>query len=297
MKTLTWISLVGSLAITGATSVVSAAHAEQQDTTRLTVVQAVPGQTLDVDLDGRPISTDSATGAIVGPLDVDAGQHDVTFSDASGEVVVRTSVDLTSGAAQDLVVHLPAQVDGAPLATLYTTPTTPIGVDKARVLIAHTASVAPADVRLDGTVVFTNIANGEFATADVAQGDHVAELLPSGLTSRPILGPLDVSLSPATATMVYAVGNTGSGSMQAITHSIPLTSNGTMPPASIEAGSAGLAAGIHVTPFSSTEAAAPAADAGVAWRPLGGAAMVTLLGMAFVAAGRTRRRITVDSSR
>ncbi|RYB93844.1 DUF4397 domain-containing protein [Nocardioides oleivorans] len=296
MKTLTWISLVGSLAITGVASVVPAAQAAEPDTTRLTVVQAVPGQTLDVDLDGRAISADSATGDVVGPFEVTAGRHDVTFSDGTGEVVVRTSVELTSGAAQDLVVHLPAQIDGAPLATLYTTPTTPIGVDKARVLIAHTASVAPADVRLDGSVVFTNIANGEFATADVAQGDHVAELLPSGLTSRPILGPLDVSLAPATATMVYAVGDTGSDSMQAITHTISLSPNGTTPPAAIEAGSAGLAAGIHVTPFTSDGDAAAAGTPEAGWRVLGGAAVVTLLGMVFVELGRTRRRIRVDAS-
>ena len=44
----------------------------------------------------------------------------------------------------------------------------PSAPSKARVLIAHTASVAPADVRVDGAVVFTNIANGEFAVADVA---------------------------------------------------------------------------------------------------------------------------------
>ena len=73
---------------------------------------------------------------------------------------------------------------------MYETPTDTIAAGKARVLIANTATVAPADVRLDGTVVFRNIANGEFATADVAEGEHVAELLPSGLTTRPILGPL-----------------------------------------------------------------------------------------------------------
>ena len=138
-------------------------------------------------------------------------------------MLLSTGVSLTSGSSQDLVVHLPAEVDGDPVVTQYETPTEPLGVGKARVLIAHTASVAPADVRVDGTVVFRNIANGEFAVADVAAGHHVAELLPSGLTRRPILGPIDVTLPARTATMVYALGNPDDASMDVIAHSISLS--------------------------------------------------------------------------
>ena len=38
--------------------------------------------------------------------------------------------------------------------TAYPTPVEPIGPGKARVLVAHTATVAPADVQVDGKVVF-----------------------------------------------------------------------------------------------------------------------------------------------
>ena len=38
--------------------------------------------------------------------------------------------------------------------TTYQTPVEPIGPGKARVLVAHTATVAPADVQVDGKVVF-----------------------------------------------------------------------------------------------------------------------------------------------
>ena len=89
------------------------------------------------------------------------------------------------------MLHLPASVGGAAVVTSYRTPVDPIGPGKARVLVAHTATVAPADVRVDGKVVFTNIANGEFATADVPAGKHVVALLPTGQTTDPILGPLD----------------------------------------------------------------------------------------------------------
>ncbi len=295
MKRLTRISFVGSLLIAGVASVAPAAQAAPEGSAMLMVVQAVPGQSLDVEIDEGIVSEGSETGDVLGPFTVPAGAHQVTFSDPSGAVVVDTTVQLVSGSTQDLVVHLPAQPEGSPVATVYATPTSPVAVGKARVLIAHTASVAPADVRLDGTVVFRNIANGEFATADVAEGAHVAELLPSGLTTRPILGPLDVSLAPATATMVYAVGNTKDDSMQAITHNIALSADDAEVPTTIDAGSAGLAAGINVTPFSAM-GPAPAAQgpARTGWLLFGGAIAALL---ALAGARRHGRRVTVEASR
>ena len=161
-------------------------------------------------------------------------------------------------------------------------------------LIAHTASVAPADVRLDGTVVFRNIANGEFATADVAEGAHVAELVPSGLTTRPILGPLDVSLASASATMVYAVGNAQDDSMDVITHSISLTSSADEAPTSIDAGSAGLAAGLGVSPFADDGAieVAPGTSRWTVMTALAGRARHAGAG----AYGSSRRRDAVEAS-
>lgn len=294
MKRTSLVTLVSSVAIAGAVSVTPAAQAAPQESARLMVVQALPGQTLDVEIDARSLAEGSETGSVLGPFEVPAGEHRVTFRDDSGDVVLDTSVELAPGASQDLVVHLPAQVEGKPVATLYTTPTTSIGVDKARVLIAHTASVAPADVRLDGALVFTNIANGEFATADVAEGAHVAELLPSGLTTRPILGPLNVTLPAATATMVYALGDTESDSMEVIAHTVPLKANGTPAPTTIDAGSAGLASGIDVTPFSSSGPAIEYGDQGRGSMSAYGAALLGLLALALVAA--RRRRVAVEAS-
>ncbi len=295
MKKMTWLSLVGTLAIVGTASFAGAAQAAPQGAdARLMVVQAVPGQSLHIEIDDETVSESSATGDVLGPFTVPAGEHQVRFVDESGDVVVDTAVELDPGSTQDLVIHRPAQVAGDPVATLYATPTDTIAAGKARVLIAHTASVAPADVRLDGTVVFRNIANGEFATADVAQGAHVAELLPSGLTTAPILGPLDVDLSAASATMIYAVGNAQDDSMNVITHSISLNATSDEAPMSINAGSAGLAADIAVSPF--TDAGAKELDQASTHRTLMAGTLAVLVALAMGAFGFSRRRVAVEAS-
>ena len=300
MKRTVSMGLLSFLAVAAVVTVAPAAEAAgsgRPEAASLMVVQAVPGETVDVEIDRQRVSQGSETGAVLGPFDVEAGSHQVAFRDAGGEILLETSVEVTAGSRQDLVVHQPAEIGGDPVATVYATPTAPIGLDKARVLIAHTASVAPADVRVDGTVVFRNIANGEFATAELPAGAHVAELLPAGLTRRPILGPLNVSLPAETATMVYAIGDPGMDSMEVITHSISLTTDGAAKPTSIDAGSLGLAAGLAVTPFSSPTPVLGDAGQGQAVLLARGAVFAALLALALGVGYRSRRRPSVEASR
>ena len=236
------LSLVGAAAPAGATSGARAPAGH------LVVVQAVPKQSLDVAIDGHAVGSGSTTGAVLGPFSVTPGPHRVTFTDGSKVRLVST-VDVTAGSSRDVVVHLPAQVGGAPVVNTYRTPLGPIAPGKARVLIAHTATVAPADVRVDGTVVFHDIANGEYATAELGAGTHVVALLPAGTSGPPILGPLQLPLQPGTVTEVYAVGNPRTHSMNVIVHKTPLTSNGAAAPASIDSGSAGLVGNLRVRTF------------------------------------------------
>ena len=215
----------------------------------VTVVQALPGDDVDVVIDGKQVHTKAAVGQVVGPFELAAGAHEVTFTDSSGTLSVRSTLAVKPGSSSDVVLHRPAAPSGAPVVNSYTTPTDPIGPGKARVLVAHTATVAPADVQVDGKTVFTNIANGEYATADVPAGTHVVELLPTGAVTNPILGPLDLTVKEGTVTMVYAVGRPRNGSMDVILHSATLRPDGSVVPDTIRTGSAGFAAGVLVRPF------------------------------------------------
>ncbi len=156
---------------------------------------------------------------------------------------MESTLDVAPGDISDVVLHLPAEVGGAPVVHSYLAPTGAIGPGKARVMLAHTATVAPADVQVDGETVFTNIANGEFADADVPQGTIEVALLPSGSAGDPILGPLDVSLEASTLSMIYAYGNPRDGSMNVIAHTAELAPDGSVRPSRIDTGSAGLVTG------------------------------------------------------
>jgi hypothetical protein len=242
-------ALTGLAALGSATATPVAARGQPLTAGQLTVVQAVPGEAYAVSIDGQDVRRDVAVDSLLGPFPLSPGQHRVQFTDGQGDVQVASTVKVSSGSSSDVVLHRPAQVNGSPVVNLYRTPQTPIAPGKARVLVAHTATVAPADVRVDGQVVFTDIANGEYATADVAAGTHSVALLPTGLTSHPILGPLPLTLKPGTVTMVYAVGRPGNGSMNVILHTTALTSNGVTAPAAIDTGISGRAGRIPVTPF------------------------------------------------
>jgi hypothetical protein len=281
----------------GSTVFVTAAHADQAPG-RLVLVQAVPGQALTVSIDGRTVDEGSHEGAVLGPYPVSPGGHLVSFSDRTGALNVSSTVSVASGASKDVVVHRPAQVGGTPVVNYYPTPMAPIGPGKARVLIAHTATVAPADVRVDGKVVFRDIANGEYATADLPAGPHTAALLPTGLTSHPILGPLALDLKPGTVTMVYAVGDPKTDSMKVILHSAVLSVDGSASPSTIDTGRAGLAAGVHVSTFAVPRSAvAPGAGhrggAGLPVLPIG-AAFLVFLGSGYALSRRSRRASVVS---
>jgi hypothetical protein len=198
-------------------------------------------------VDGRRVAAGAAVGDVLGPFELEPGSHDISFRGKG--VKVDSTLDVGTGDISDVVLHLPADVGGDPVVHSYAAPTGPIGPGKARVLLAHTATVAPADVEVDGQTVFTNIANGEFADADVPEGSIEVALLPSGQDGAdPILGPLDVALKGRTLSMIYAYGNPRDNSMNVIAHTVDLAADGSVRPSRIETGSAGLATG-RVTTF------------------------------------------------
>ena len=104
--------------------------------------------------------------------------------------------------------------------------------------------VPPADILADGTVLFSNIANGEFVTAEVPAETYNVAVVPTGQKTDPLLGPLDLPVEAGQLTRVFAIGEPENGSMDAVVQVLPVGKAGSPAPDSVDAGEAGLVAGL-----------------------------------------------------
>jgi len=222
----------------------SPAPAKPGQTATVFVVHALPETPVSVQVDGAQERSDVQPGTILGPLRLAPGSHIVTVTGADPAWTLDAEVTVRAGRSADVVLHRPANVGGEPTVTTYRNPLAPVARGKGRVMVAHTATVPPADVRVDGRVVFANIANGEFATAEVPAGSHQVSIVPTGSREPVLLGPLELAARPATLTQVFAVGRPQSGSMDVIVQTQPLDTRGSTAPEKVNTGSAGLVAGV-----------------------------------------------------
>jgi hypothetical protein len=91
------------------------------------VVQAVPGAEVTVSIDGKSVEHKADVGSLSEPLPLAAGAHDLVFTGVPGSGRVTTRLDVKSGSNTDVVLHLPASVNGDPVVSTYRTPMSPIG--------------------------------------------------------------------------------------------------------------------------------------------------------------------------
>jgi Domain of unknown function (DUF4397) len=124
------------------------------------IVQGLPGKNLDVEIDGKSVASGVKTAEVAGPFKVKPGKNTVTFSENGSEILKRT-FSVKNGGKADVVAHLPASSSGDPLVTVYKYDDVKLPKGKAFLAVSHTAAVPPADVRVDGQVLFANIANGQ----------------------------------------------------------------------------------------------------------------------------------------
>ncbi len=207
-------------------------------TTQAYLVVGVPGSTVDVLVDGREVETGVAAKTVVGPVRLQPGAHTATFRSGSWEV----DADFDAGRPSlDLVVHRPADAAADPVVTVFTNEMAPIAANKARLTVAHTAVVPPADVRAAGNVLFSNIANGEFVTAEVPPATYSVDIVATG-GNTPVFGPVDVPVQEGALTRVFAIGNPSEGTMDAVVQVLQLRTLAVGTPRSVGAGSVGLVA-------------------------------------------------------
>ncbi|MEV6283243.1 DUF4397 domain-containing protein [Kribbella sp. NPDC051770] len=204
------------------------------------VVQGLPGQTVDVQVDGKVVARGVAATKVVGPFEVASGQRRITAV-AGGKTLVDRQVAVGAGSNQDVVIHRPAAPTAAPVITTYANKLTAVPKDKAAVRVAHTAAVGPADIRVNGKVLFANVANGESLDVVVPAGTYTVEIVPAGATGPVILGPASLPVKAGYLTRVFAVGEPNSKTMNVAVGTIRLPGTGSDRPGTVDTGTGGQA--------------------------------------------------------
>jgi len=220
----------------------AASATQTAQVSKVYIIQGVPAATVKVSVDGKTVGAAVKTKDIIGPLTIARGSHEVSFE--TDDWGVSTSVDITK-VSTDVVLHWPADSTDEPEATVFENDVDPVAANKARLTVAHTAVVPPADILADGAVLFSNIANGEFVTADVPAATYTVAVVPTGQKKDPLLGPLDLPVKAGQLTRVFAIGEPENGSMDAVVQVLPVGKAGSPAPGSVDAGAAGLVAGIE----------------------------------------------------
>ena len=227
--------------VAGGLSAATAAPAAAAENGTVYVVHGVPGLTVDVYVNGKAALTGFKPGQVAGPLSLSAGSYDVAVRKAGEAATAAPAIDkkvaLPAGANVSLVAHLSAA--GTPTLTAFANPVGGLANGKARLVVRHTAAAPAVDVLAGGEPVFTGLTNPGQRTADLAPGTVSAAVAVAD-TTKPVIGPADLTLKAGQATVVYAVGSAKDSTLQFVTQSLDPAQ--AQMPQGVNAGSGGLAA-------------------------------------------------------
>lgn len=213
----------------------------------LFVVQGLPRASVDVSIDGRSVAQDVQGATLAGPFEVAAGAHVVTFA-WDGAAPVERSVTMAAGDSRDLVLHLPVQSGADPVVTVFDNDLSGVPADKGGLTVAHTAAVPPADIVVNGEVLFANVANGESLNIVVPVSTYEVKIVPTGQTTPVVLGPLNLTITGGSLNRVFAVGDPASDDMRVVVQVIDVADAGSPLPARVETGSGGQSVGAVAGP-------------------------------------------------
>ncbi len=232
----------GTLALAGT----AVAPSFAADNGEVYIVQGLPGQVVDVAIDGRSVAQDVKTAALVGPFTVAGGQRTVTIS-SDGQELLQRKVKVKANSSSDVVVHLPAQGTGDATITAYPNDKWAVPKDKAALTVSHTAAVPAADVRVNDKVLFENISNGESLSLVVPVATYKVGIVPTGKDKPYFFGPVELTVKGGALNRVYAIGDPSKKTMNVAVHVLTAASMGSDKPSKVDTGTGGQAAGAQTT--------------------------------------------------
>ena len=206
-------------------AVPGAARATAADTASVFLLQGIVGSTWELRVDGEVVGDALGEKGILGPLELEPGRHEVAATSDTGEEAEAT-VNVRAGQDLDVVLHLPVDASGAPVFTSFVNDRSSVPVGDTRLSIAHTAAVGPADIVVDGEVLFSDVASGEELTVVVPADTYRVAVRPAAGGGPPVLGPVDLTVRPGRLVRVFAIGVASEGTMDAVVHDLPVGTRG-----------------------------------------------------------------------
>lgn len=204
------------------------------------VVHGILGTPVAVDVDGRRLAQAAGPKTVLGPLTLPAGKHVIVLR-AGTRTLTSASFVVEAGRSIDVVAQRAADAGQAPRVVVFRNDLSPVGRGKTRLVVAHAAVAPPADVRVDGSVLFHDVAPGESLGLLVPARTYTVDVRPVA-GGGALLPPVRLSLKPGTLTRVFAVGNPSNGTADAVVQVFPVGVMGSGVPASVPTGDGGQAA-------------------------------------------------------
>lgn len=195
----------------------AATPAAAQETSQVSVVHGIPGQPVDVYVNGELTLEGFQPAEVAGPLDLPAGSYDIALT-APGDpienaILTADGVEVPGGANISVAAHL--SEGGDPTLTPFVNDVSELAAGQARLTVRHTAAAPAVDVRADGATVFSGLTNPNEESAEVDAGTISADVVLAG-TEDVVLGPADLTLGEGSVTNVYAIGSADEGTLELV---------------------------------------------------------------------------------
>jgi hypothetical protein len=238
---------LAALAIGGALALLGAGPAQAARSGTVYVLQGLAGRTADVAVDGSGVASGVAAKTVVGPLRLSAGRHVVTFS-SKGTRLTSVSVDVSAGGSLDVLAYWAAETPAMPRVTVLRNDLSPVGSGRTRLVVTHAIAGPPADIRVNGKVIFRSVANGESLSVTVPAGTYAVTALAT-LGGKVLLPKASLLVKGGTLTRAVAIG-APSGTPDVLVHVLPISgpASGDRTPSSVHTGDGGQAAALFGGP-------------------------------------------------
>jgi hypothetical protein len=234
------VSLV-ALLLGGGLALSSALAASAASGGTLYVLQGLPGATTDVSVDGQSVGTAVAATSAVGPLRVAAGRHVIELT-SKGTRLVRASVSVPAGASVDVLAYYAAETPAMPRLVALPNDLLPVGPGKTRLVVTHGIAGPPADILVNGKVLFRSVANGESVSVLVPAGTYSVKAVAT-IGGQTLLPSARLTLKAGTFTRAIAIG-APKGKPGVLVHALAVPMAGAGRPSAVHTGSGGQAAAL-----------------------------------------------------